>query len=85
MPRFAIVAVVLFAVSSPALAAEFYLAKDASTQICDIVQEKPDGTKLIMVGTKSYATREEAKAAKKAAKKAGDCKKAPKEDESKEG
>ena len=65
----------LLAVSSPALAAEFYVAKDTSTQVCEITEKKPDGTKLVMVGTKAYATKDEAKAARKAAKQAGECKK----------
>jgi hypothetical protein len=74
MPKYAAV-VLLFAISSPALAAEYYVAKDATTQICKIAKEKPDGTKLVMVGTKAYATKDEAKAARKAAKRAGECKK----------
>jgi len=70
-----LVAAALLAVSSPALAAEFYVAKDPTTQVCDITTEKPDGTKLVMVGTEAYPTKDEAKAARKAAKKAGECKK----------
>ena len=50
-----------FAISSPALAAEFYVAKDATTQVCEITEEKPDGTKLVMVGTEAYTTKDEAK------------------------
>jgi hypothetical protein len=64
----------LLAISSPALAAEYYVAKDATTQICKIAKEKPDGTKLVMVGKEAYPTREEAKAALKAAKGADECK-----------
>ena len=78
MPRF-VVAAALLAISSPALAAEYYLAKDPTTQACSVTTEKPDGTKLVMVGTSAYATQEEAKAAKKAAKKAGECKKPDKQ------
>jgi hypothetical protein len=69
------VAATLFAVASPALAAEYYLAKDPGTGKCSVVDQKPDGTKLIRVGTETYATREEGKAAKKAAKASGECKK----------
>jgi len=71
MTRFIVVAAVFLAIS-PALAAEFYLVKDPTTQECDIATEKPDGTKLVMVG-KTYATKEDAKAAKKAAKASGEC------------
>jgi hypothetical protein len=66
---------ILLAASSPALAAEFYVAKDATTQVCEITEKKPDGTKVVMVGTEAYPTKDEAKAAKKAAKRAGECKK----------
>jgi hypothetical protein len=75
MPRvFAAAAVLLALTSTSAWAEEFYLAKDAATGTCEIVRVKPDGTKLLMVGTQTYATKDEAKAAKKAAKKAGECK-----------
>ena len=73
MPRF-VVAAALLAITSPALAAEYYVAKDPLTQACSVTTEKPDGTKLVMVGTSAYATKAEAKATKKAAKKAGECK-----------
>ena len=79
MPRFFAAAAVLLALTSSAWAAEYYLAKDPATGACHIVQEKPDGTKMTMVGTQTYATKDEAKAAKKAAKKAGECKKPDKQ------
>jgi hypothetical protein len=47
-------------------AQEFYVALSPK-EGCKIVNEKPDGTKAIMVGSAPYATREEAKTAKKAA------------------
>jgi hypothetical protein len=34
---------------------------------CKIVKAKPQGDKLILIGTDSYATKDEAKAARKAA------------------
>jgi hypothetical protein len=60
---------------SPAWADELYLYRDPSTQQCYIFNQKPEGMKLEMLGTKAYANKEEAKAARKAAKVAGDCKK----------
>jgi hypothetical protein len=68
----------LLAISSPALAAEYYVAQDPTTQICKIAKEKPDGTKLVMVGKEAYPTKDEAKAARLAAKQAGECKRADK-------
>ena len=48
-------------------AQEFFVAQDAKTKGCEIMHQKPDGVGKIMIGTSSYATRPEAKAAKKAA------------------
>jgi hypothetical protein len=51
-------------VVSPAFAEEFWVAQDAATKNCAIVNQKPDGHTEIMIGTTSYATKEEAKAAR---------------------
>jgi hypothetical protein len=67
MSKRVVVAAVLIAMATPALAAEFYVAQDPESKRCKIVEEKPDGQSMIMIGTKAYATKEEAKAAKKAA------------------
>jgi hypothetical protein len=61
MKTYLIVAGVLTLVVSPALAKEFYVAQDPASKKCKIVDEKPDGTTMIMIGTSSYATEEEAK------------------------
>jgi hypothetical protein len=60
-------AAVLIAIATPALAEEFYVGQDPESKRCKIVTEKPDGQTMTMIGTEAYATREEAKAAKKAA------------------
>jgi hypothetical protein len=60
-------AAVLIAIATPALAEEFYVGQDPESKRCKVVTEKPDGQTMIMIGTESYATREEAKAARKAA------------------
>ena len=68
MIRLCVVAAsLLILATSPVLAAEFYVAQDPSTKKCKTVETKPDGTTMTMVGTSSYATKAEAKAAKKAA------------------
>jgi hypothetical protein len=51
---------------------QFYIAKDQTTSKCKIVKAKPKNDKLILVGTESYATKDAAKAARKAA---DECKK----------
>lgn len=67
-----VAALVLFGANTVLAADTFYVAKDKAANKCKIVKSEPDGEKLIMVGTASYATKDEAKAAKKAA---AECKK----------
>ena len=66
MTRYAFLAAFLVAITTPALAAEFYLAQDPETKRCKVVPEKPDGQTMVMVGTEPYATKEDAKAARRA-------------------
>jgi septal ring-binding cell division protein DamX len=62
----AVATLLVFGVGS-ALAAEFYVAQDTAPKKCKIVKTKPDGKTMRMIGTSSYATKEEARAAIKAA------------------
>jgi hypothetical protein len=66
MLKYTIVAL-LTLLATPAAAAEFYVAQNPTTKDCDVVEVKPDGQTLIMVGTGPYKTRKEARDAKKAA------------------
>jgi hypothetical protein len=61
------IAALLIAIATPALAEEYFFGQNPESKRCKIVTEKPDGQTMIMIGTTSYPTREEAKAAKKAA------------------
>jgi hypothetical protein len=61
------IAALLIAIATPALAEEYFVGQNPESKRCKIVTEKPDGQTMIMIGTTSYPTREEAKAAKKAA------------------
>jgi hypothetical protein len=73
MKRVLIIASLMIVAATSAQAADqFYIAKDQSTNKCKIVKSKPDGTKLVLIGTDSYATKAEAKSARKAA---AECKK----------
>ena len=65
MMKYLAAAGLLSFVASPALAAEFYVAQDTDTKKCVIVDTKPDGKKLVMIGTSSYATKDEAIDARK--------------------
>jgi hypothetical protein len=67
MSKFVVIGALLTAVAAPALAAEYYVAQDPATHRCKIVEEKPDGKTMVMIGTASYATRYEAKVARTAA------------------
>ena len=62
----------IFSATSAFAADQFYVAKDQATNKCKIVKAKPKNDKLILVGTESYATKDAAKAARKAA---NECKK----------
>ena len=66
MSKRIVVAAVLIAIATPALAEEFYVGQDPENKRCKVVTEKPDGQTMVMIGTESYATKEDAKAAKKA-------------------
>jgi hypothetical protein len=63
-----IAGVVVATFAAPALAAtEFFVAKDAATQKCAVMDTKPDEKAAMAVGTVSYTTKEDAEAAMKAA------------------
>ena len=68
--------IVLLAMSSPVLAAEFWVSQDPTTKVCKIEEKMPDGKTQVMVGATSYPTKKEARAAKKVAQGAGVCAKA---------
>ncbi len=58
--------------SLPALAAEeFWVAKNATTKKCEVVDKKPDGKTLMAVGKNTYKTK---KAAEDAMKEDKECK-----------
>lgn len=70
--KIAIAAALVSVCSMPAFAAtEYWVAKDAATKKCEVVTKKPDGTKLMDAGKKTYATKGDAD---KALKLLGDCK-----------
>jgi hypothetical protein len=67
MQKFVVAAALLSLFVTPAAAAEFYVAQDPATKKCKIVEEKPDGKTMVMIGAGAYATKDEAKAARRAA------------------
>ena len=66
MQKYIVAAALLSMFVTPALAAEFYVAQDPSTKKCKVVEEKPDGKTSIMIGTTSYARKDEAMDARNA-------------------
>jgi vancomycin permeability regulator SanA len=64
---------IIVATATPVLAAEFWVSQDPATKHCKIVEAMPDGKTQVMIGATSYPTKDEAKAAKKVALKAGQC------------
>ena len=75
MQRYVFASSVMFlAAACPALAAaEFWVSQDPTNKTCNVVSEKPDGKKGVIVGATSYPSWQEAKAAKKVAVDAGQC------------
>jgi hypothetical protein len=59
--------------TTSAFAAEFWVSQDPETKRCKVVEAMPDGKAQVMIGATSYPTKEDAKAAKKAATEAGQC------------
>ena len=68
MKKYVVIAATLTAFVTPAFAAEFYLAQDPSTKKCKILEAKPADQTMVLISAEPYASREEAKAAKRAAK-----------------
>jgi hypothetical protein len=67
MYKYILAGVLIMVASATCLAAgTFYVAQDPTTKHCTVVAEKPDGVKMVMIGTTSYTSRKEAKTARKA-------------------
>ena len=80
MHRYLVAGAILVGASAPALAAEYYLVVETAPKDpwdkCHVEETKPDGVTMVMVGKGPYATKEEAK---KARKQAAECAKPKKE------
>ena len=51
--------------ATPALAAEYYVAKNLSSHKCSIVTHKPDGKSMTMLGSDAFQTKSAAQQALK--------------------
>jgi hypothetical protein len=63
MRKYAIAAALVFALATPAFAAQFYVGLDAATKECQVLSARPDGTTMKMVGSGAYKSQAEAEQA----------------------
>jgi hypothetical protein len=63
MQKYAIAAVLIAALATPALAAQYYVALDTSTKQCHVMAQRPDGTAMKQVGSGAYKSQAEAQQA----------------------
>jgi hypothetical protein len=63
MRNYVFAAAILVAFATPALAAEFYVVRDTSTNECHVMAQKPDGTTMKMVGSGAYKSETDARRA----------------------
>lgn len=63
MRNYVFAAAILVAFATPALAAGFYVGRDASTNECHVMAQKPDGTTMRMVGSGAYKSETDAQRA----------------------
>ena len=69
MLRYLVVGAFLTGISSPALAAEYYVVVETNPKDpwdkCHVEETKPDGVTMVMLGEGPYATKDEARRARK--------------------
>jgi hypothetical protein len=65
MKKYVIAGLLIAGMATPALAAEYYVAQNASSHKCSIVSHKPDGKTLTMLGGEGFKTKSEAQNALK--------------------
>lgn len=64
--KIVVAASLVAAFSMPAFAAtDYWVAKNAATKKCEVVDKKPDGTKMMDAGNKMYASQANAQRAMK--------------------
>jgi hypothetical protein len=56
--KYLIATATIVALTLPAFAATtYYVAQDTKTMTCKVVTKKPDGAKLVQIGTDTYKTK----------------------------
>lgn len=67
-----LIAALALATAAPSVAATYYVAQSSKTKHCLVTGRKPNGTTMTQVGTDTYTSKAEARAAMKSA---SDCSK----------
>jgi hypothetical protein len=65
MKRSLVAGLLVALLATPAFAASYYVAQNNNTHKCSVVSHKPDGTKLILLGSESFKTKSQARNAMK--------------------
>jgi hypothetical protein len=65
MKKYVIAGLLIAGLATPALAAEYYVAQNATSHKCSIASHKPDGKILTMLGSDGFKTKSEAESALK--------------------
>ena len=68
MKKYVIAGLLVAGFVTPAFAADFYVAQNATSHKCSVMSKKPDGKTMMMIGKVSYKSQADAEAAMKAAK-----------------
>ena len=65
MKKYLIAGLLVAGFVTPAFAAEFYVAQDATSHKCSVMSKKPDGKTMMMMGTEGFKTKSAAETAMK--------------------
>lgn len=65
MKTYVIAALLVSGLASPAFAADFFVAQNATTHKCEVTPTKPNGKSMIQVSNESYKSRGDARKAMK--------------------
>jgi hypothetical protein len=65
MKKYVIAGLLVAGLVTPAFAAEFYVAQNATSHKCSVMSKKPDGKTMMMLGTEGFKTKSDAETAMK--------------------
>jgi hypothetical protein len=65
MKKYVIAGLLVAGFVTPAFAAEFYVAQNATSHKCSVMSKKPDGKTMMMLGTEGFKTKSDAETAMK--------------------